>query len=245
VVTGMKIVTELFKLIKTEKTAVHPLISHNRQAFRDFEKNLPLHEYEMVVLDTELTGLNVKNDEIVAIGAVKIRNMQIQCDEKFYALVKPDDLLHSPSTLLHRITPGELQKAKKLEEILPEFLEFCGDAVQIGHYLRLDLEFLNSAAQKLLGGTFRTPYLDTMRLAMSYNEAKHGHYYDHSNIHGAYTLDALSKEFGLPSFPAHNALSDSFQTAYLFLYLVKKMKEFGFRSLDDYLKAGRKWKIIL
>lgn len=199
----------------------------------------------MVVFDTELTGLNAKKDEIVAIGAVKIRNLQIQCTETFYALVKPEEQSHTPSTLIHRITPQELQKAEKIADILPRFLEFCGDAIHIGHYLRLDLEFFNAAARKILGGAIRTPYLDTMRLAMTYNEAKHGHYYDHSNIHGAYTLTALSKEFGLPVFTAHNALQDSFQTAYLFLFLAKQMRGYGCRTMADYLLAGRKWKILL
>jgi DNA polymerase-3 subunit epsilon len=238
-------IAKLFELFKKEPVALHPLIARNRQAFLDFERNLPLHEYEMVVFDTELTGFKVKKDEIVAIGGVKIRNLRIQCSETFYALVRPDDNLHTPSTLLHRLTPRELSKAEKLEDILPRFLEFCGEAIQIGHYLRLDLEFFNAAAKKILGGAITTPYLDTMRLAMAYNEVKHGHYYDHSNIRGAYTLAALSKEFGLPVFTAHNALQDSLQTAYLFLYLAKKMREHGFRTMHDYLTAGRNWKIIL
>lgn len=224
---------------------MHPLIDDNRQYFREFKKNLPLHDYEMVVLDTELTGLNVKKDEIVAIGAVRIRNLKICGSETFYALVKPDHQLHSPSTLLHRITPQELLKARSLEEILPEFIKFCGRAVLIGHYLRLDLEFINAAVARLMKGAIDSPYLDTMRLAMAYNEAKHGHYYDHSNISGAYTLGALAKEFNLPEFAEHNAFQDSMQTAYLFVYLVKKMEEYGFRTLNDFLYAGRKWKIIL
>ena len=238
-------IAKLFELFKKDTVEVHPLISRNKQAFRRFDSNLPLHEYEMVVFDTELTGLNVKKDEIVAIGGVKIRNLQIQCNETFYALVKPDEHFHTPSTMVHRITPQELDRAEKLEDILPRFLDFCGDAIHIGHYHRLDLEFFNAASKRLLGGLIRTPYLDTMRLAMAYNEAKHGRYYDHSNIHGAYTLDALSKEFNLPVFTAHNALQDSLQAAYLFLFLVKKMRDYSFRTMHDYLMAGRKWKIIL
>lgn len=237
-------ITKLFELFKKDRGEVHPLLAHNSLAFRDFEKNLPLHEYEMVVFDTELTGLNAQKDEIIAIGAVKIRNLQIQCSECFYALAKPEEHFHTSSTLLHRITPQELNRAENLKDILPKFLEFCGDAIHIGHYLRLDLEFFNAATEKLLGGSIKTPYLDTMRLAMAYNEAKHGHYYDHSNIHGAYTLTALSKEFKLPLFTAHNALQDSLQTAYLFIFLAKQMRNYGFRTMHDYLKAGRKWKII-
>ncbi len=235
---------KILNLFKSQNRQYHPLIAENRRLFHDFRENLPLHDYEMVVLDTELTGLDSSQDEIIAIGAVRIRNLQICCNETFYALVKPDNRLHSPSTLLHRITPQELLKAGKLEEILPELIEFCGGAVLIGHYLRLDLEFINAAASKLLGGPIRSPYLDTMRLAMAYNEAKHGHYYDHYNISGAYTLPALAKDYNLPVFTAHNALQDSMQTAYLFLFLAKKMADHGFRTMHDFLHAGRKWKIL-
>lgn len=238
-------ILELIDFWRRTRAKTHPLLTRNHETFRNFKKNLPLHDYEMVVFDTELTGFNVKNNEIVAIGAVRIRNLQIQCGETFYALVKPTNRLHTPSTLVHRITPLELDQAMPLDQVLPRFIEFCGDSVQIGHYLRLDLEFVNAAANDLLGGAIKTPYLDTMRLAMAYNEVKHGHYYDHSNIHGAYTLKALSREFDLPVFTAHNALQDSMQTAYLFLFLVKKMRAYGFRTLNDYLKAGRSWKIIL
>lgn len=238
-------ITKLLNLFRKDPVETHPLVARNREAFRKFDRDLPLHDYEMVVFDTELTGLNAKKDEIVAIGAVKIRNLQIQCAETFYALVKPAEQSHTPSTLIHRITPQQLNKAENLADILPKFLDFCGGAIHIGHYLRLDLDFFNAAAKKILGDEIRTPYLDTMRLAMTYNEAKHGHYYDHSNIHGAYTLTALGKEFGLPVFTAHNALQDSLQTAYLFLFLAKQMQGYGFRTMSDYLLAGRKWKILM
>ena len=79
---------------------------------------------------------------------------------------------------------------------------------------------------------------------MAYNEAKHGHYYDHYNISGAYTLAALAKEFNLPLFTEHNAMQDSMQTAYLFLFLARKMADHGFRTMNDFLHAGRKWKIL-
>lgn len=237
--------SKIFRIFGGEKKNTHPLITRNHELFRNFKKNLPLQDYDLVVFDTELSGFDIKKDEIVAIGAVKIHNLQIQCASTFYALIKPERDSHTPSTLVHRLTPGQLSEAKPLAEVLPEFLDFCGDAIQIGHYTRLDLDFINRATGKLLGGTMKTPYLDTMRLAMAYNESKHGHYYDHSNIHGAYTLNALSREFNLPIFTEHNALQDSLQTAYLFLFLVKKMRQYGFRTINDYLKAGRKWKIII
>jgi DNA polymerase-3 subunit epsilon len=222
-----------------------PLIQQNNRYFKGFSAEKPLSEYEFVVFDTELTGFSKKKNEIVAIGAVRIRNLQIVCADTFYATVKPDNNSHTPSTLVHRLTPQELMKAESLAAVLPHFIEFSGTAFWVGHYVRLDFEFINRAAKKMMGGILKTPYLDTMRLAMAYNEYKHGHYYDHYNVRSSYNLVALSKEFNLPDFTEHNALHDSLQTAYLFLYLVKKMRKYGVRTMADFLKAGRNWKIIL
>jgi len=219
----------------------HELIIENNTYFSGVNLNRPLHDYEFIAFDTELTGLDPKQDEIIAIGGVRIKNLQICCGETFYALIKPTSNIHTPSTLVHRITPQELQEAKPLEDVLPEFLHFCGKAFLVGHYVGLDLGFMNRSAQNLLGGVIKTHCLDTMRLAMAYNEFQHGTYYDHYAT--KYNLAALTKEFNLPQFTEHNALQDSMQTAYLFLYLLKKMQRQGLRTMKHYLKAGRKWKI--
>jgi len=233
--------TDLIKNIFRRPFApVHPLIAHNNQRFHagaDYPRLLD--EYEFVVFDTELTGFSRKQDEIIAIGAVKIRNLQIVCGETFYALVRPDERFQTSSTLVHRLTPQELHKAPLMAEVLPKFLEFCGDAFLVGHFVRLDLEFINRATNKHLGGMVTTPYLDTMCLAMAYNDIKQGSYCDQYNRQSAYNLAVLSKEYGLPLFAEHNALQDSLQTAYLFLYLVKKFRQHGVRTMNECLVAGR------
>lgn len=237
--------SRFFKLWRPGK-GLHPLIAQNHGFFNSFDKEQELDELEFVVIDTELTGLHKTKDEIVAIGAVRIKNLRIQAGQSFYALVKPQlAKLQSSSTLIHRITPQELLRAQDISEVLPSFLKFCGSAYLVGHYVRLDLEFLNAATRIYMGGVLKTPYLCTMRLAMAFKEFEHGHYYDHANLQTSYNLAALTRQFALPQFAAHNALQDSLQTAYLFLYLAKKLRKFGVKTLGDYLAAGRQWKIIL
>lgn len=232
---------DLVKTIaRTGRQPLHPLLVENHRKFaQGGEYHGPLQEYEFVVLDTELTGFSRKRDEIVAFGAVRIRDLRIVCGETFYALVRPDGRFQTQSTLVHRLTPGELHRAAGLDEVLPRFVEFCGDAFLVGHFVRLDLEFINRAAQRLMGGILTTPYLDTMGLAMSYQDLRDGAGGDHDNRQGVYTLAALSKEYGLPSFQEHNALQDALQTAYLFLYLVKMLCNQGLRTMNDFLVAGR------
>ena len=53
------------------------LILNNRELFAGFDQSKPLGEYDFVVFDTELTGLDRKADEIISIGAVKVKDLQI------------------------------------------------------------------------------------------------------------------------------------------------------------------------
>ncbi len=236
----MSFVHLLKTFLRAGREPVHPLLVGNRQQFvQGAEYHNLLHDYEFVVIDTELTGFNRKRDEIVAIGAVRIKGLHISCGETFYAVVRPDERFQTQSTLVHRLTPQELHKAAGLHEVLPRFVEFCGGAFLVGHFVRLDLEFINRAAKRLMGGILTTPYLDTMGLAMAYHDLRDGECSDHYNRQGGFSLPALSREFGLPRFQEHNALQDALQTAYLFLYLVKKMHPYGVRTMHDFLAAGR------
>lgn len=222
----------------------HPLLKKNSELFRNFSQGRPLSEYTFVVCDTELTGLNKRRDEIISIGAVKIVNLHIELDQTFHQYIRPSSIEHTKSTLIHRITPEQLRTMPSMEDILPEFIEFCGDALLVGHYIALDVAFLNKAALELLGGTVSNPTVDTMRMAKAYKEASFMESYGHSNRSTSYNLNDLSREFSLPLFKAHDALEDALQTAYLFLYLVKKMKQGRIRTLKDLYEAGRNVNLI-
>lgn len=216
--------------------------------FRHFEKldqEKPLEEYEFVVLDTELTGLNPKSDEIVSIGAVRIRELSIVPEEQFYTLVEPKIPLPKKSTLIHRITPDQVKGRPRLRQVLPKLLDFIGTSFLVGHYVGLDMNFLSRASKNVLGSKLVTPCLDTMRLAQVYQEALFEGYYDQYQQHISYNLKDLSKNYGLPQFQAHNALQDALQTAYLFLYLVKKLKSCNIITLRQLWLAGRGWKWYL
>ncbi len=220
----------------------HPLLEENRDLFRNFTQSRPLSEYTFVVFDTELTGLNRRRDEIISIGGVKIVNLRIELDETFHQYIRPRNLEHTKSTLVHRITPEQLREMPPMEEVLPEFIRFCGDALLVGHYVALDMAFLNKAAAEALGGTIFNPSVDTMRMAMGYKEAQFMECYGHCNLSTSYNLNDLSAEFGLPRFKAHDALEDAMQTAYLFLYLTKKLEGMGLMTLHDLYTAGQSWK---
>lgn len=220
-------------------TPPHPVLLKNKEQFRDFQQSAPLHDYTFVVCDTELTGLNKRKDEIISIGAVRVVNLQIDCNQTFHRYIRPSNINPNQATLIHRITPEELKKADRAEDVLPEFITFCDKSLIVGHFVGLDMYFLNKTCRQILGGSLSNPSIDTMRLARRYKESGYRDHYGHYDHASSYTLDDLAKEFGLPVFKPHDALEDALQTAYLFLYLLKKFKNGGIHSLKDLYRAGR------
>jgi DNA polymerase III subunit epsilon len=215
------------------------VLTRNRELIANIDGKRPIESYEFVVLDTELTGLNPSTDEIISIGAVRIRELRIAVGENFFCYVRPAGAMPKDSTLVHQITPDQIENAPGLAEVLPEFVEFCGQAVIVGHFVQLDLGFLNRATKKVLGGVLVNPALDTMKLAQAY----HGYQQD-AHFDGAYTrvslnLTHLAQRYGLPLFAKHDALEDALQTAYLFLFLTRRLRNYGFQTLRDMHRACR------
>ncbi len=211
----------------------HELIVENRNYFKTFDRNKPLEDYEYVVLDTELTSLDPKHGEVVSIGAVKVKNLRIMMGGAFCCYARPSRPLPKDSTLIHRITPQQIENAPPLEEILPDFIEYCRGAVLVGHFLKIDLTFLGKALKKHFRGTLSNVWLDTLKLAQSYEEYKRRHVYSDDPVENSFNLNKLAVKYSLPLFEKHDALEDAIQTAYLFVYLAHKLKTTGCVTLKD------------
>jgi len=221
-------------------------IVRNREFFKNFDQARPLSDYTFVVFDTELTGLNRKKDEIISIGAVKVKNLQIDLGETFHHYIQPQKLDHTEATLVHRITPEQLKEAPSLDDVLPEFLSFIGNDLIVGHYIGLDMSFIHRETHRRYNGTLANPCIDTIRMAQGYKRVMFGYYHEEGSSSSRLSLHDLSSEFNLPFFEAHDALEDAVQTAYLFLFLVKKFRKGGLETLRELYQAGkeRDWRIL-
>ena len=219
-----------------------PPLQASHDFFKSLDQTRPLAEYDFVVVDCELTGMIPSQDEIVSIGAVRIRNLNVDPSDCFYSLVEPRIPLPKISTLIHQITPDQLKGMPRLRRVLPEFVDFCSNSLLVGHHVGMDMSFLNRAARRIFGARLVNPCLDTLRLAQVYQAELWENYYDQYKLNVSYNLTDLSERFGLPLFQKHNALQDALQTAYLFLFLVRKLKKGGIETLADLYNAGRMWR---
>jgi len=172
---------------------------------------------------------------------VRLRGLSIMAGETFAALARPERDVPRQSSLIHGLTASALVEAADLEAVLLGLLEFVGPAVIVGHHVDLDMAFLNAASRRLLGGELAAPCIDTLRLAMAYEEKRLSPEGGAGLEHAAFDLPSLCRRYGLPDFAAHDARHDALAAAYLFVYLVKKLGRGRALTLSDLWRAGRPW----
>ena len=198
-----------------------------------------IEETDFVVFDTELTGLDFKRDSIVSIGALRMKGGTIQPTGSFYRLVKPETELKRRSVVVHEITPTELQEAASLDEVLEEFIEFIGDAVLVGHFVHIDVNFVSRALKSHFGVTLQNRAVDTGSLLewLCDNDSRFVRHY--RGITAKKDLFSIAKKYGVPAEKAHNAFYDAYVTAQLFQRFLFFLCEGGVKRLKDLLIVGK------
>ena len=129
------------------------------------DKEYNLLEDEFVVFDTETTGFYAGSDQMIEIGAVKIKNGEIT--DRFDELIDPKRPLPKKIIELTFITDEMLAGKPSEEEITKKFLEWIGDAPLIAHNAKFDISFMKAACSKYNLGAFNNTVLDTMSIARS------------------------------------------------------------------------------
>ena len=190
---------------------------------------VPLHAVTFCVLDLETTGGSANSCEITEIGAVKYRGGEVL--GTFQTLVNPGTGIPPFITILTGITQAMVCEAPRIEAVLPSFLEFCHDAVLVGHNVRFDLSFLDAAARRLdypLAGTepLARRVVDTVGLARRLIRAE---------VRDL-TLATLAVHLRSPIAPTHRALDDARATAHVFHALLERAGSLGVTGLDDLLQ---------
>ena len=178
-----------------------------------------------VVFDLETTGFSAEVDRIIEIGAVKIKNGELV--DNFSKFVNPKIPIPFRIEKLTGINDSMVMEAEPIEKILPEFLEFCGDAVMVAHNAGFDTSFIINNAERL-GIKYDPTIMDTVLLAQ----------FVIPNLHN-YKLDTLCKHLAVSLENHHRAVDDAQATAYIYLKMVKMLEERDIFDLDKLNEAGK------
>ena len=178
-----------------------------------------------VVFDLETTGFSPDKNKVIEIGAVKVERGAIT--ERFSTFVNPEVPIPFHIEELTSIRDDMVMDAPKIEEILPQFLEFCEGAIMVAHNAEFDMSFIrkNCERQQL---TAEFTVIDTVALARML--------LPHLN---RFKLDTVAKALGISLDHHHRAVDDAACTAEIFVKFIQMLKDRGMQTLDEVNRMGQ------
>tara|TARA_B100000575_G_C23097454_1_gene633008 strand:+ start:194 stop:856 length:663 start_codon:yes stop_codon:yes gene_type:complete len=163
-----------------------------------------------IVLDTETTGISVKDGHrIVEIGCIELENL-IPTQNKFHCYLNPERKVSEKAFEVHGYSDEFLSKQKKFSEVVDDFLEFIKDKRLIIHNAEFDLAHLNNELNLFGKNNIQNEIVDTLTLARDK--------YPGSQV----SLDSLCKRFRIDNSRRthHTALIDCDLLAKVYINLL-------------------------
>ena len=118
-----------------------------------------------IVLDTETTGISVKEGHrIVEIGCIELENL-IPTKKKFHSYLNPEKKVSEKAFEIHGYTDEFLANKKKFIQVVDEFLEFIRGKRLIIHNAEFDLSHLNNELTLIGKNKIENEVVDTLILA--------------------------------------------------------------------------------
>ena len=161
----------------------------------------------LVSIDLEMTSPRPEAQEIIEVAAVKFVGDRVL--DSFSTLVQPPVPLPYGIQVLTGISPAELARAPKIEQVAPRLMQFLGDAPLVAHTVSSDV---NALARK--GYQLGNEQIDTFELASILLPRLE-----------SYSLASLVQHFGIQHPRQHRALPDARVTHQLYLKLVERALE--------------------
>lgn len=155
-----------------------------------------------IAFDVETTGLNPMENEIIEIGALKVRDGKVA--ERFMEFIHPTAPISAAITNLTGITNKMVAGARPRCEVVSDFLDFCEDDILIGHNVSFDYSFMKCSAAAD-GLPFEKLGIDTLKIAKKV----------HSDLDSK-SLGSLCAYYNIENRAAHRAYHDALATAKLY-----------------------------
>jgi DNA helicase-2/ATP-dependent DNA helicase PcrA len=187
------------------------LIIYNKNSLIDtfydcFEKN------RIVIFDTETTGIDTNNDEIIQIAAIDIIDGKI--DKTFEVYIKTDKSLEETESVHHISKEFLEENGLSRKEALKKFKEFVNNAILIAHNADFDINILNANLNREKLSTIDNLYFDSIEITKRLFPKL-----------PSYKLEYLLDTFKIEGINSHNALDDVKATANLILFLIDFIKK--------------------
>lgn len=175
---------------------------------------------DYVVIDLETTGF-YEWDEIIELGAVRVRNNMIV--DRYQQLVKPNCDIPFAVTQLTGISSEMVSDAPSIESAADDFRRFVGNDIVVGHNTNFDIRFFNRCTEGF-AEPLKDDYVDTMKLSRkALPELEH------------HRLCDIASALSVAQPSAHRSIADC-ETTHLCLQALKELLLEKYNSFEDFKK---------
>lgn len=194
----------------------------------------PLAALPMLVLDTETTGLDVKDDRVVSVGAVRMVGERVFRHVTFHQLCTPGRPIPPTATKVHHITDDDVADAPEFADVWRNCLPLLEGTVMVGYNIPFDIAMLRHECHRAGVAWSEPPFLDVLLLAVALID-------DLRNDN----LEGLTDYLGVDIHDRHNALGDSLLEAETLACLLPRLEDKGIVTYGDAKAFSQKAKRIL
>ena len=177
---------------------------------------------EWVAIDCETTGLNVRRDEIVSIGAVRIVGNRLLTSQRLEMIVRPDRAMKADSMRVHQLLERDVAQGIRPELAMRRLLDFIGSRPLVGYFLEFDVAMLNREIWRLLGVRLPQQKIEVSAMFYDFKNRQLPPHEQGGNIDLRFAT--MMRDLDLPLRDAHDALSDAVMAGLAFVklrYLLK------------------------
>ncbi len=179
--------------------------------FRYTLVSMPTPDQQLfVVLDSETTGLDpAKGEEMIEIAAQKVQGREVIGE--YVALLKATRPIPPEAERVHGISQAMLDaEGRPAKDVMPELVEFIGDAIIVAHNTPFDMGFINAHLDRLGLPKLTNKTLDTLEIARR------------TLLLASYKLSNVAAYLKVPQPSAHRALIDVITCREVFFKLVER-----------------------
>ncbi len=193
-----------------------------------------LQHTRCVVVDVESTGLDLKRDRLIAIGACAVLEGKVDLGDSFEVVLRQERVSGKDNILIHGIGGQAQREGLEPVDALLRFLEYLGKSPLVAYHVAFDQSMINRAMRRHLGFAFKHDWLD---LAYVLPELLPRY----ARTHRA--LDHWTELFDIGNFARHSALADALATAQLMQCALPLARARAALSYDDWnqLEKAQRW----
>lgn len=221
----------MFSLFKKKKEYPEFWIDYEKK-FKDKTPET-IDENSFVVFDTETTGLDIKNDRILSIGALKVQHKSIEVSDVFERYINQSTF--NPETVaIHGIIKNDLNPDTTEEAAVIEFLSYISNSVLVAHHVTFDVAMINKVLYRMGLPKLKNKTLDTMLL---YRASR-----INSNLidkERNYSLDEVAENLNISVKDRHTSAGDAYITAIAFLKIISRVSKQRNGRLKDLFRLNR------